>query len=481
MSRNEPKRAIHALSITTSIWHVCISLRLTLILILIIICLGITGIFIIQVPSYINPGSPEYAVWLDNVARLDFGGLTDVLAFWGLFHIFRSPLFLGVGILLMLNILCCTVNRWHSIKSMLRRGTISTDVSYYQNAPFIYLASSKLSATVSSINNVLVRHRYRICSKESGDSVYIYADKYRCSPAGTLVSHLSLILLFIGLLLGNYLGFSNDNFIVTEGTVQEVGYNTGLSLELLSFEADYWDDGVPRDYRSKVIVYQDGRQVTQNIIRVNHPLMYSGVHFYQSFFGQAVGMKVRTTDGVEILDRSIALTGTMNVEPFQRPVGKLDLPGTGLTAYLIAPAVNIYDPVLMDGQIGIELYRNNSTELLYWTVMNKDSPVVFEEMEFIYSEDRSFSGFKVKSTPGIWSVWLAFGFFIVGIIPVLFFPSRYMRIMIKPDNEGTKVFVRFSGQHTTDIETEREGFYKALNIVVPGCLIQNKCKEPSDD
>jgi cytochrome c biogenesis protein len=453
------------------VWRFFTSIRLTLVLIVIIISLSLVGIFLIQAPPPISPGSPEYTRWLENVVRPDFGIWTYTLAFFGLFHIFRSPLFPGAGILLMFNILCCIINRWRAIKSTFHRSNIPANPDYYQNAPLIYQTLSSTATAVSSVTSILMRYHYNVRTKKSGSSTYISADKYRYSPAGTVISHLSLILLFIGLLLGNFLGFHNDNLVVSEGTVQEVGYNTGLSLRLLSFTTDYWDGGIPRDYRSEVIIYKDGQQITSDIIRVNHPLTYSGVHFYQSFYGPAVKIKVQTTDTIEISNNTVALVGTMQAEPFQRPIGKLILQGTGFTAYLIAPAINTFDPILAENQLGIELYQGESNVPLSWAILDKGVSQDINDMEFTYLENKSFSGFTVKSDPGIWLIWLAFGLFFAGIVMVLFLPLQQTRVMIQPDDEGVTIYVRYSGKRGPNIKAELEKFNRALDLLIPGRLI----------
>jgi hypothetical protein len=52
--------------------------------------------------------------------------------------------------------------------------------------------------------------------------------------------------------------------------------------------------------------------------------------------------------------------------------------------------------------------------------------------------------------------------------------------MIKPDNDGVKVYVHLSGQHTYDIKTELKEFYNELSIAVPGHIIQNEYREQFD-
>ena len=450
------------------VWRFFTSIRLALVLILIIVILSVVSIFLIQTPQGITYGTADYQAWLEIVIRPDFGIWTDTLGFFGLFDVFRSPLFLGAGILLILNILCCSIRRWTVVEAALRGIGISTTASSFENAPVILHTKSPVSNSVLSVTNVLLRHKYRTRTRESDGIVFFAADKYAFSRLGTLVSHLSLILLVVGFLLGSFLGFQDDTFIVTEGTMREVGHDTGLALGLVDFNADYWPDGTPREYRSDVIVYESGQQVETAAVLVNHPLSYNGIRFYQSFFGPAAEMQVQTTEGVEVTNITIALVGMMNVEPFQRPLGKLELPDTELTAYLVAPAVNIYDPILQNEQLGIEIYEDGASVPVEWAILDIGVPQQMQGLEFTYVEQSSFSGFSIKYDPGSWLVWVAFGLLFIGISMVLYLPYRNIQAMVKPGEEGSSLYLRASGRRGFDVNAELERLANEMVSITDG-------------
>ena len=125
------------------IWRFFISIKLTLVLIVVIVILSLISIFLVQTPSGIDQGSELYNAWLEGVIRPDFGFWTDTLSFFGLFDVFHSFLFLGAGILLMVNIICCTVNRWPAVRGILRGGNIPTSRDYYLDAGPIHHTTSK--------------------------------------------------------------------------------------------------------------------------------------------------------------------------------------------------------------------------------------------------------------------------------------------------------------------------------------------------
>jgi hypothetical protein len=179
-------------------------------------------------------------------------------------------------------------------------------------------------------------------------------------------------------------------------------------------------------------------------------------------------MQVQTTEGVEVTNITIALVGMMNVEPFQRPLGKLELPDTGLTAYLVAPAVNIYDPILQNEQLGIEIYEDGASVPVEWAILDIGVPKQMQGLEFTYVEQSSFSGFSIKYDPGSWLVWVAFGLLFIGISMVLYLPYRNIQAMVKPGEEGSSLYLRASGRRGFDVNAELERLANEMESITDG-------------
>jgi cytochrome c biogenesis protein len=448
------------------LWRFFTSIRLTLVLISIIILLGIVSIFLVQSPNGMSYGSAGYYTWLENAVRPDFSIWTDTLSFFGLFDVFHSPLFLGTGILLVINILCCSVNRLPALRNTLTLNLRGKSAADFEKSPVILCTGSSATNTVLSITNALMRRNYRVRTEEQGEVVFIAANKYAFSRLGTLVSHLSLILLIIGFLVGSFSGFRNDAFIVAEGYTREIGHNTGLTLGLVAFTADFWPDGTPQEYRSDVVLYKDGQPVKNAAVRINHPLSYAGVRIYQSFYGPAAEMLIINPGDDQSVSGAVALTGIMNAEPYQRPFGLLDLPVTGLTAFLVAPAINIYDPILKNGQIGIEIYEDGAAVPSDWSILNIGESKEVRGMEFTYTSEASFSGFIIKHDPGAWLVWVALGLFLTGISMVLFLPFYFIQAMVKPDKDEVCIYLRSSGRRAFDANPEFMRLEKELMVTL---------------
>jgi len=129
---------------------------------------------------------------------------------------FQTWWFLAPGILLMLNIISCSINRWKSLKAILQGGKIKQPESFFTAAGHkAGIIDSQLSPVAVSplLENTLKRQGYRVRSEGVADGVCLAADKNRYFRLGTYLSHLSLIIFVLAYLIGSVFGFRDPNFI----------------------------------------------------------------------------------------------------------------------------------------------------------------------------------------------------------------------------------------------------------------------------
>jgi cytochrome c biogenesis protein len=391
-----------------------------------------------------QPGS--YQLWVENVAVPKFGFWANVLSALRFFDIFHSPWFLTAGGLLIINILCCTANRWRSIATPVRSKSIKQSTSFYRSGT--ETVESKITGLPGDAKllalEILKKRHYRVRAGQTGNRVEITADKNRFSPLGTLLVHLSLVLFVIGFLLGGFLGFRDTGFIVSEGSTREVGHGTGLSLELRSFEDEYWPDGVPKDYRSDVVLFSESHEVAQGLIRVNSPLRYRGVNFYQSGFGPAVKISVRAA-GETIYDGSVPLIWSIENGGLLRYTGQFQLP-SGTTIQLISAAFNGPDTLIGEDQIAVEVFSQTANEP-ETALLDTGVPHELGGMQFTFGGQEQFSIFQVSRNPGINLVWVACASLVIGLGMVFYFPYRRLWVLLEPaKNDSSLLTVRSSGR-----------------------------------
>jgi len=441
------------------LWRLFSSMRLAVILMLVIAGLSLVGALLIQVPWEMARDPQLYSYWIDTVARSKVGALTPVLSALGLFDVFHSYWFIVTGALLMLNILVCSVNRWRGIRLNLQGGVVRHQESFYAiGSSCAELATVPLPvAEAARISEKVLRlQSYRTRTETDENNVYIAADKNRYYRLGTYFSHLSLILFVLSFIAGSYFGFRDSSFTVPVGSTREIGHDTGLSLQLSSYVDEYYDSGRPKDYRSQVVLYEDGQIVRQALIRVNHPLVYKGIRFYQAYFGPAARILVRDKNGRDIFSENVPLDSSFNVQGYRYFEGLFDLEEVDLSARLIRSAAGAYDPMIPAGQLAVGVKRGS--EQIDLGLIEPGIPRIVGGLEFTFLEESEYSGFQVRHDPTNTLIWIASVMFIIGICAVLYFPYRQVWILSQPLGQGnSRLLIRTlsprSYRSTSDLNT----------------------------
>ncbi len=104
---------------------------------------------------------------------------------------------------------------------------------------------------------------------------------------GLLVLHTGLILILVGGMINSLAGQSG-NVKVVEGERVVIAHSKegeDISLCLEEFEIELYENGMPSQYLSKVLIYKGDDLEQQSTISVNHPLQYDGLKVYQQSYG----------------------------------------------------------------------------------------------------------------------------------------------------------------------------------------------------
>ncbi len=468
-NNKEKKRPGQSKSILQWLWRQFSSIRLAVILILIITGLSLIGALLIQAPSEMVKDPQAYYYWIDTVARSKVGIWMPFLSALRLFNVFSSPLFIIAGTLLMFNILICSLNRWKGILSSIRGGPVKQPEKFYTNGNTCNELKDMQAPVAEAVlipEKILRERGYRTRIESDEKNIYIAADKNRYYRLGTYFSHFSLILFVLAFIAGSYFGFRDLSFAVAEGSIREVGHDTALSLHLISFVDEYYENGRPKDFRSEVVLYENGQPVRQALIQVNHPLVYKGIRFYQSYFGPAVKMRVRDLSGQIIFNENIAMDSSFDIEGFRRYEGFFELTGLGQTVRLIGSAINGVDEIIPEGNIAVSVIEGN--EEIDFKAIEMGTPNPVAGLEFTFLEESSFSGFQVSRDPANVLIWIASILFMLGICAVFYFPYRQVWVLTQPSSQGSsRLLIRIRGSRIFNSGSELNTLFKQLEKKLP--------------
>lgn len=432
------------------LWHVFISMRTGLALILFLALLGLIGTLVAQVPAGLAADPAAYQQWLAGV-RPKYGGWTNVLDALGLFSVFGSVWFKGTVVLLSTSLVACSINRTPLLWRQAVHPRTAVSTGFLEHAPLSeQVDATATPATASALLEQQLRARgYRTLVEADGRDVAVYADRFRWAPFGTVVAHLSLIFILAGAVLGTT-GFRVEDFAITVGSRVAVGNGTNLEIEAVSFSDSYYEDGRPSDYASHLVVYDNGVQAAEQTIRVNDPLRYGDVALFQSFFGPAADIRVADASGGALFEGGVPLLwGSADAT---KSIGRFEIPGSDLVVYVVGVASGRIDPTIQAGQMQIEVYEGDASAPIAVEVLDQGQPAEIAGLEFTFQRERQYTGLIVSRDPGAPLVWLGTILLVGGVALVFFFPSRRLWARIRPTSGGATIQVAAITRHDVTFE-----------------------------
>lgn len=416
------------------------SMRVALIMLFILGLLTLAGTLLDQAPASVQGNSAAYSEWL-NMVRPKYGGWTNVLSDLGLFAVFQSIVFKIIFLYLSVSVLTCSLRRFPGLwRTATQPKMIMTD-AFFEKAPHTAsIASDKdQAAALEALRGAFRKDHFHVTTVQNGDDVQVCADRFRWSPFGRVAAHVAFVVILVGAVVSATGGFRDESVVVPIGDRVEVGHGTNLAVEAKSFTDSYYASGPPKEYSSRLAIYKDGRQVTVRTARVNHPVKYGGVTFYQSFFGPAVDIKATTASGQVLFNQGVAQAYVAQNEKDR--VGRFTLPQKGLTVFAVSPASGETDPSIPPGSTQIEVYQAGKQTPVAIETLAQGKPVAIAGVNFTFLREREFTGLIVSHDPGVTIVWIGAVLLVLGVFIVFYFPHRRIRAVVRMKPQGSEVGV----------------------------------------
>ena len=410
------------------IWGVFVSLRLVVILLLVLSVLSVAGTIIEQ-----NKPLREYY----HLFRPE---TVELLAKLGLLDMYHSWWFTSCLALLALNIIACTMERYPLImKGMKKQNAVldeKLEAGLKDPAKIKYnLPTETVEKRITALAGKTFSAGPVVTVTESGRHFFYEKGKY--TRLSFFLTHLSILIIFIGAITGSIFGFKgyvniNEGEMISAVQVRQ-GQNKDLnfSVQCNSFNVDYYENGAPKDYRSDLSVIRNGKEVVRKTIRVNDPLSYEGITFYQSSFGS-----IPETVTFEILGKDGGSLGNVIA-----PVGKqVDIPKGGIKIEVVDYRDHFH---MQDGSeagtvVGVNLYSPGAAPEGVWLFESHPEMNRHGEYSFVVKgiKLRTYTGLQVNKDPGVWMVWTGSLLLVAGIMMAFFMSHKKFWIRIEKDRKG---------------------------------------------
>src|SRR5260370_11830645 len=142
------------------------------------------------------------------------------------------------------------------------------------------------------------------------------------AEVASIIFHASFFILLVGVIYGKAAGFVGNAAVVEGDSFVEARANydnmsegklasdhAGFEVKVDGFSASYWPTGAPKDFTSRVRIYDGGRLVDAKDIQVNHYVEYRGVTIYRAGYGWAPTLRIEAPDGRLLDDAATIFVG----------------------------------------------------------------------------------------------------------------------------------------------------------------------------
>lgn len=225
--------------------------------------------------------------------------LYTFLSYLDVFDMYRSWWFTALLAFLTVNLLVCSTHRLpKTIRLIKSVKPEKVTIDFLQKQAFVVLET--IPAPVTDISGPLQTTFSRGFSRPRETTAswgtLLHSEKGAFSRFGVYVVHASILVIIAGAIVGNRWGFSaylnlpeGQTATQVEGERPAARITLPFGIKLDKFVVEFYPNGMPSEYRSDLTVLEGNRPVLSTSIRVNHPLTYRDITFYQSSYGQVPG------------------------------------------------------------------------------------------------------------------------------------------------------------------------------------------------
>jgi len=400
------------------VWRFLASVKLALITLFLLASTSIIGTLIKQgqeADYYVR----EYGA---NLARLfETLYITDMYSSWW---------FVALLSLFAVNLLVCSFERLPGVWRLMVMDNLDIDPRQLEKMGCSHKTGTRLPASVAAdrIQQLLARAGWKNHRRRNlEESFLLFAQKGAWTRIGVYIVHLSILVILSGVMIGTFFGFQAYVFIPEGRATSSIFLREskqpvplGFELQCDRFEKTYYANGMVKEYRSDLTVFDPEREAPyQKSIIVNDPLSYQGLTFYQ---GDAYPMEEYL---IRIRNRATDQEQSFRVPPER----EVDWQGTSVS-FRVAELKLDQDGAVQ--QARIKFSADSGTEPTDVWIKNKDTVTIRESgEEFTVSFRQYFSTLLlVTRDPGVLIVYFGCILMVVGLAVSFFTSHRRIWVMV---------------------------------------------------
>jgi cytochrome c biogenesis protein len=382
---------------------------------------------------------------------------------------YNSWWFLGLLALFAVNLTVCSLERIPQVIRTLRRDGLTVPPAQLAKFPLhremrlahpMEAATTRVEALFAALG-----WRTRTANLEQGR--LLFAERGGWTRFGVYVVHCSILIILAGALvgssgvariIGNPQFAFKGSIMLPEGESANhlIAFKSGEHIDLGfqlrcdAFAIEYYANGMPKTYRSRVTVIDKGQPARTADIEVNQPLTYKGVTFYQSSYQPYQNYQVT-------LKKQGSSAATSGVVATAR---QMDWPEAGVSYGII----NRESQGEATRRLKIWFTDNQGAPSVFWVNNNQETVVERPSGTYLLTLRQLYAtGLQAAKDPGVWLVYLGCLLMLVGLYIAFFLSHRKLYAFIQPDADGCRVL--FAGEANKNKVGFEDKFSELINTL----------------
>ena len=265
--------------------------------------------------------------------------------------------------------------------------------------------------------------------------ILYFGQKGKYSRTGVYLVHLSILIIFIGAIIGSQLGFKGSVMVPELKTTNKIfssenssAIDLGFQVRCDKFIIEFYDNGMPKEYQSTLTILENGKEILTKDIQVNSPLTYKGITFYQSSYQ---GYQ----DFIFSIENTTTGKSTSAILPFQKQQNWEE----DKTRFGIVNAEAVGQRVT---RTKLWLKNGESPAVLTWLEDDKFKVITTEHNSYNINVKQMYAtGLQVSKDPGVWIVYLGCALMLIGLYMAFFLSHARVWLFIDTSSTKTKLIL----------------------------------------
>ncbi len=424
-----------------SVWHFFASVKLALVTLFLITITSIIGTLIPQKESFELYASKYGPKTAQLFSVLD---IPDMYNSWW---------FISLLFLLGFNLVICSIDRfpgvWRQVKADGLQYTAERIRKMSTRKNWDYTGLS--SAAVQNMTDTLNKMGWKTATKTIGSDTLIFSQKGNWTRTGVYMVHGSILIIFLGAIIGNLLGFKGSVSIPETMERDRVAlYDTmeildlGFVVRCNSFAIEFYPNGMPKEYTSSLTILENGQELFTQEIEVNSPLKHKGITFYQSSYEAYQDFVVTITNNT---------TGNQKtfISSFQK---QTEWSEEGIRFGIVN--ANAIGQSIVSSKIWFS--KENGTPITQWLDDNTAATLNGTDQDYRVSVKQMYAtGLQVAKDPGVWWVYIGCGLMLFGLYVAFFMSHRRIWLLVSDSEKGKEIIL------TGSANKNRPGFERLFD------------------